>query len=76
MYWELLNTVANTRRWWNDSIQDILIHPDTLREFILEACKIVPSYEIKATDNNRICGIPIKTSLDCQLDKVYFGFRY
>ena len=75
MYWELLNTVLNTKRW-NDGIQELLIHPDTLREFISEAREIVPSYEIKATDNDRMCDIPIKTSRDCQVDKIYFGFRY
>ena len=75
MYWELLNTIQNTKRW-NDGIRDLLIHPETLRQFKAEVKKIVPSYEIDDTSDERICGIPIKTSPDCQLDKVYFGIRY
>ena len=75
MYDELINTVQNTKRW-TGSIEDMLIHPETLREFIAEAKKIVPHYELEVTDNMRMCGIPIKTSPDCQKDKIYFGIRY
>jgi len=75
MYYELINTIQNTKRW-TGSIEHLLIHPETLRAFKAEAKQIVPSYELKVTTYETLCSIPIKTSPDCQPDKVYFGIRY
>ena len=75
MYDELLNTVMNTKRW-TGSVQDIIIHPEDMRKYSSEARKIVPLFELEATDMTRMCDLPIKTSTDCQRGRVYFGIRF
>ena len=75
MYNELIQTVLNTKRW-TGSIEHLLIHPEALREFKAEAKRIVPGYEIRETDYEILCSIPIKTSSECEIDKIYFGIKY